>query len=144
MGAKTYLGDTQIKKIFKGDTKIKYVYLGDSLVYADSHVVTYSISSGNVVTKEIDDGADAIANAPTASLPGWTFVGWRTDTAANPAVLPSYTVLSDNVTLYAVFQRTIYMYFNGNGATGGSVATQSATQYYNNGIYTTPTFTIPK
>jgi hypothetical protein len=140
--AKTFIGPDLIKKIYIGNNKIKKVYIGSSHVYSASHIVTYHINTNNIVQKEIDDDTDAISQAPTAELSGWTFVGWREDQAANPTVISSKNVLVDGIHLYAVFKQVVYLYYNGNGASGGSVATQSQFKYYNNSSAANPTFTV--
>lgn len=141
-GKKAYIGDSKVKKIYLGTQKVKKVYLGNTCVFADSHIVTYHISPTNTVTKEIDDGEDCITNAPPAAITGWALVGWRPDTVASSVVLPSKECDADDIHLYAVFQRTLTVSYNGNGATSGSTAAQTGTQYYNNGNYANPSFTL--
>lgn len=81
----------------------------------------------------------------TSAITGWNIVGYRNDMTATSAVDytagQSYT-FDESKTIYAVFSRTLTLSYNGNGATGGSTAAQTGTQYYNNGYYVNPTFTI--
>lgn len=79
-----------------------------------------------------------------ASRSGWTARGWSTSTAANGAISynngASFT-RDSNVTLYGMYQKTVTLSYNGNGATGGSTASQSGTAYYNSrNVTTNPSF----
>lgn len=141
---KLYIGDERIRKVYIGEDRIKKIYIGNDLVFSDSHLVTYHINTNDVRQVEVDDGENALDSqwAPTATLSGFTFVGWRQDTQANPSVLPSKTVTEDNIHLYAVFSRTLTLTYNGNGATSGSTASQTGTQYYNNGNLGNPTLIV--
>ena len=81
----------------------------------------------------------------TSAISGWTLIGYRTDTTATSSVSyaagTAYTFDQDT-TLYAVFNRTLTISYNGAGATSGSTAAQTGTQYYNNGNYANPSFTL--
>jgi len=81
----------------------------------------------------------------TSTLTGWDIVGYRNDMTATSAVDytagQSYT-FDESKTIYAVFSRTLTLSYNGNGATGGSTASQTGTQYYNNGYYGNPSITL--
>lgn len=81
----------------------------------------------------------------TSALTGWNLIGYRNDMTATSAVDytagQSYT-FDESKTIYAVFSRTITLSYNGNGATGGSTAAQTGTQYYNNGYYGNPSITL--
>ena len=127
--AKLFLGNTQKKKIYLGNTQIKKVYRGNILVFSSAHAVTYHIDTGNTVTKEVDDGADCIANAPSVSVSGYTFHGWREDSTASSTVLSSKTCDQDNIHLYAVLKQTVTVTLRG----GDSDVTNSGYKYYNNG-----------
>ena len=81
-----------------------------------------------------------------SSRSGWTARGWSTSTAANGAISynngASFT-RDSNVTLYGMYQKTVTLSYNGNGATGGSTASQSGTAYYNSRNATiNPSFTL--
>ncbi|MBR6641912.1 MAG: InlB B-repeat-containing protein, partial [Clostridia bacterium] len=94
---------------------------------------------------------------PTAtSISSWTFRGWLagsntassnvTWSSSSTKVTPSHDV---NNEIRAVYNRTLTITFNGNGATSGSTANITATQYYNSGktaqtaSISTPSFTLP-
>ena len=81
-----------------------------------------------------------------ASLPGWTARGWSTSTAANGGITYNNGAAftrDSNITLYGMYQQTITLSYNGNGASGGSTAAQSGTRYYNsNGATINPGFTL--
>ena len=81
-----------------------------------------------------------------SSRTGWNVRGWSTSTAANGSITynngASFT-RNSNVTLYGMYQKTVTVSYNGNGATSGSTAAQSGTAYYNsNGNIINPSFTL--
>lgn len=135
--AKTFRQTTQVDKIYRQATAQQKVFFKNYEVYSSGYIVSYHIDTGNVVSKEIDDGDDAIAQAPTATKSGWTFVGWRIDTQANPTVLPSYTVTAD-VSLYAVFTVQITVSLVG----GSTTLYNRGNRYYNNGTIANPAITL--
>ncbi|MDD5924219.1 MAG: InlB B-repeat-containing protein [Clostridia bacterium] len=77
---------------------------------ATNFTVTYNYSAngGTSATKTSASvmSGSAVDLSPTAAKSGWTFVGWNTSSAATTA-LSSYTMPSNNVTLYAIFKRTL-------------------------------------
>ena len=81
-----------------------------------------------------------------ATRSGWIARGWSTGTAADSAI--SYNnatafTRDSNITLYGMYQQTITVTYNGNGNTGGSVAADTGTRYYNsNNTTKNPTFTL--
>lgn len=80
-----------------------------------------------------------------ASLSGWTFRGWATSSAAAAGIAYgsiSGTAFAASTTVYAAYHRTITLSYSGNGATGGSTAAQTGTQYWNTGNISNPTFTL--
>lgn len=96
----------------------------------DKTGTAYYNSAGNTV------GANV--TAPTgASYSGWTWRGWSsggvTLAGGDVAFANGDTVGlgTDNHTIYGLYYQTIYLYYNGNGSTGGSVSTQDGTAYYN-------------
>ena len=136
---KAYLvRDTQsgLKKIYR-------MYHGNERIYPNAGMVTYHVDTNVTYTEEVDID-ESILNPKTftPSKSGWTFVGWKKDTSANSSVISSEVMTGDDVTLYAVFQQTITLSYNGNGATEGSTANQSGTRYYNNGNTVNPSFTL--
>ena len=81
-----------------------------------------------------------------ASSGGWTARGWSTGTAGNSGITynnGAAFIRDSNITLYGMYQQTITLSYNGNGASGGSTAAQSGTRYYNsNGATVNPSFTL--
>ena len=104
----------------------------------DGFTITYNIDAGNSTTQTISAGSSILDYSPTKD--GYTFVGWREDTTANETVLSGTTATKD-MTLYAVFSKSITVSYNANGGSG-SIASQSGTVYYNNGNTVGATFTL--
>lgn len=129
-------------KLFTGNTKVKRMYLGNDKIYSAGNIVTYIVDTNVSYQEEIDEGNSVLS--PTTFMPsktGWMFAGWRTDKTASTPL--SSMIMGDNpITLYAVFTQTITLGYSGNGSTGGSVAVQTGTRYYNNGNYNNPTFVL--
>jgi uncharacterized repeat protein (TIGR02543 family) len=139
-----------------------------SVTYLANHAYTFSQNTtlyaafGRTITVALAGGSVAVYNTGTqlynngnwvhpyiklgtSAIAGWALIGYRGDTAATPSV--TYVAngtyqFSDNVTLYAVFQRTLTLSYNGNGATSGGLTAQTGTQYYNNGNWANPSFTL--
>lgn len=129
-------------KLFTGTTKIKQIYLGNEKIYSAGNIVTYVVDTNVSYQEEIDEGDSALKPISfTPSKAGWTFAGWRTDKTAS-APLSSMIMGETPITLYAVFTQTITLSYNGNGNTGGSVATQTGLRYYNTGNINNPVFTL--
>lgn len=128
--------------------KITHIYLGENTIFFDGVTVTYQIDVGEAEAMHLDDGADVLANAPTAIKEGYDFVGWRKDTVADSKVLTSCTVETEgNFTLYAVFKRDITIGMFPNGGTlieGKSESTLETSCYYNNGNSLGEEVTIPE
>lgn len=118
----------------------------------------YAVFKKNI-TVTLQGGTDEITNTGTryynnsndespvitlgsSVMSGWNLVGYRNDMTATSSVdytaSQSYT-FDESKTLYAVFNRTLTLSYNGNGATSGATAAQTGTQYYNNGYYQNPT-----
>lgn len=121
-------------------------------VYRQSITVTYynNSTSASSTSKDRLYNNGNIANPSftlaQASRSGWTARGWSTSTAANGAISynnnTSFT-RDSNITLYGMYQKTVTLSYNGNGATGGSTASQSGTAYYNsNGSTSNPSFSL--
>lgn len=132
-------------KMYLGNRKVKKAYIGKAKVYSAGNPVTYHVDKGVAYIEDVDEGASCLS--PTSFLPtkaGWTFVGWREDTAASPDVLSIKIMQDSPITLYAVFSKTVTLSFNPNGGTAGNVPAQSKTAYYNAaGTVVNPTFTMP-
>ncbi|MDR3225269.1 MAG: InlB B-repeat-containing protein, partial [Clostridiales Family XIII bacterium] len=131
-----------ISNVFSGVDRSKitlYVPIGKTAAYLNAgwtgfkqiieetpvtaYTVTYNYSEngGSSATKtsaSVYVGA-AIDLTPTASKSGWTFVGWNTNSAATTA-LSSLNMGTSNVTLYAIYKRTL---------TATLIDYSSATQY---------------
>lgn len=136
-------GAVKPKRIFRGEIKVKKIALGSEIVWSGGNICTYQVSPGVTYQEEVEEGATCLVPQTfTPALSGWTFIGWRTDTAANGSVLGSLNMGEEPVTLYAVFRQTITLSYAGNGATSGSTAAQTGYRYYNNGNITNPSFTV--
>lgn len=125
--------------------KLQKIWSEQSVVYSSGNICYYHITTSNIVQVEIDEGDPCIPyKGNTPSLSGWTFIGWRKDSAANGTVLGNGSVVmgENPVHLYAVFRQIITISYNGNGNTGGSTPSQSDYRFYNNGNVYNPTFTL--
>lgn len=122
-----------------------------SLYAVFSKVITVTYYNGNT-TKQIATGYQYYNNGTTVyptftitqnGISGWNAIGWSTSTAANGAIsyktLSGITITSD-ITLYAMYSATVYLYTVANGST----TTHSGVKYYNSGSGATinPTFTV--
>lgn len=92
---------------------------------------------------------NASITAPTgAAISGWTWRGWsghdRQGATEGVSFANGASVgIEANKIYYGLYQQTITLSYNGNGATGGSTSAQSGTRYYNSSNnYSDPTFTI--
>ena len=109
----------------------------------NSYTLTYNYSAngGSSATRtsaSVSFGANADLSV-TASKSGYTFVGWNTDRNATTG-LSSYTMPSNNATLYAIFRKTITATVY-SGSNRSTVKTASVTVYNNtvSGNVTLPT-----
>ena len=112
-------------------------YNGSSSATAHGGTRYYCPGSGSVVNPTF--------TVSPAALSGWSFNGWCTSSGAAAGI--SYSSISGlelaaNLTLYGRYSQTITLSYNGNGASGGSVATQYGTRYWNSGNVANPTFTL--
>ena len=145
----------------KGDAGITYAngaaFTRDSNItlyglYQQTITVTYYNNSTTAATKTgTRYWAPAGAVNPSFTLSqaaksGWTARGWSTGTAADSAVTYNNGAAfsrDSNITLYGMYYQTITVAYNGNGSTGGSVAADTGTRYYNSNTATkNPTFTL--
>lgn len=137
--AKAFLGNTRCK-LYIGSTKIKKGYVGSTLVYSAGSIVTYHIDLDTSYTEELD--SDISCLSPTTfvpSKPGWTFIGWRLDTAASGDVLISKVVEDDPIDLYAVFSQNVTLTL---GMDNTIYSQQTLPKYYNNGNIVNPLFSV--
>lgn len=133
------LNDSKIK-LYLGGNKVRKVFLGTQQVYSAGNIVTYHVDANAVYQEEIDSEASCLS--PKTFIPskaGWTFMGWRGDSAASANVLKSRVMGEEPVTLYAVFRQnvTVTCY---NGSTAASRL--FGEKYYNNGNVANPSFTV--
>ncbi len=138
--------NTVLKNVRHNGQKVKKWYHNGTKVYSVGNVVTYYFNSNDYAQEEIDSEASCLTPKTVNYInhfSGWTFVGWREDKTASSSVLSSKVMGDEPVTLYAVYRRSLTATFNGNGATSGSVASISGTQYYNNGNTANPAITLP-
>lgn len=84
-----------------------------------------------------------------AAYNGWSWRGWSASGNAGATASVAYSSgntisnLSSNHTYYGLYQQTITLSYNGNGATSGSVGNQTGTRYHNSaGNYSNPSFTL--
>ncbi len=99
---------------------------------AAEHTVTYNYSANGGTSAEktsdtVSEGA-LIDLAPSASKEGWEFVGWNTSKTAKTGLI-TLTMGADDVTLYAIYKKTLYYDFY-SGKTGDK-ETRTATIYNN-------------
>lgn len=139
--------DGQIKKIdAEGLIKKVYVHHGPgetALVFSAANTVTYLVDTDVSYTEEVEYGESCLS--PTSFSPiksGYEFVGWREDKKSNKNVLNSKVMDTEPITLYAVFKKTITLSYDGNGASEGSVSSQTGTRVYNNGNHTSDQFKL--
>ncbi len=134
-----YIG-SQKPKFYLGDQKVKAIWLGGVKVYSAGNIVTYHVDTGITYQEEVDEGASVLS--PTSFTPtkqGWTFIGWRQDTAASGTVLTSLAMGDNPVVLYAVFRQAVTVtYYNGSTAASST----SGYRYYNSGNVANPSFTL--
>ncbi len=112
-------------------------YNGSSSPTAHNGTRYYCPGSGSVVNPTFTVSA--------AALSGWSFDGWSTSSVAAAGIdynSISGLSLAANITLYGRYSQIITLSYNGNGASGGSVAAQYSTRYWNSGNVANPTFIL--
>ncbi len=112
--------------------------------FIKKYTVTYDYltNGGNSASLEsatIDMGSQADLTATAIKEDGWTFVGWNTVANAQTA-LTSYTPTGD-VTLYAIFSKTIIVNFYQLGVTTPTSQTQTIYNKTENYTFTAPSVT---
>ncbi|MCL1873997.1 MAG: InlB B-repeat-containing protein [Clostridiales bacterium] len=108
------------------DVKLNNTVTGNTVTY------NYSANGGTSATKTtatLAQGA-AIDLTPTATKSGWTFVGWNTSQNAT-AGLTSLVMGTSNVTLYAIYKKTLTGTFIDYNGTAKSTRTVQVTIYNN-------------
>lgn len=127
-------------KLMIGNQKVKKAFLGASQVYSSGNIVTYQVDSNVSYQEEVEYGASCLTPKTfTPAKSGWTFVGWRSDTALNPDVHKNLAMGDNPITLYAIFQQVITVTYY-NGSTTASNTTGK--RFYNNGKIANPSFTL--
>lgn len=127
-------------KLFIGSKKVSRGYVGNVKVYSSGNIVTYQVDTGVTYTEEVEEGGGCLSPSTfTPQKTGYTFTGWRLDGSASGDVLSSCVMAGDPITLYAVFQKNITVYYY-NGNTTRSTAVKQ--QYYNNGAIVNPSFAL--
>lgn len=145
----TYDKNTMYYCYDNADTQeIKFIYLGQHVIHATGINVTYQIDTNNAITQVAALNNDAIKAAPAVSKAGYTFVGWKSDTNADGAVLKDYILSSANaVKLYAVFKKTITIDMDCMDAEvpeGAEEPSTDAVLFYNNGKVQSEEVLIPE
>ncbi|MCL1853004.1 MAG: InlB B-repeat-containing protein [Peptococcaceae bacterium] len=84
-------------------------------------------TSATVTSAQVNSGG-AVSLTPTAAKANWDFVGWNTDKNATTA-LTSYTMPSNNVTLYAIYKRTLTATLKDYSGTTAATRTAAVTIY---------------
>ena len=109
-----------------------------------THTVTYNYSynggtSASITSATVAEGA-AIDLSPTAIKSGWTFVGWNTNANATTK-LSSLNMGTSNVTLYAIFKKTLTGTFIDYSGTAQKTTTKTTTIWNRDtsGTVTAPT-----
>lgn len=103
-------------------------------------LVTYHTDTGSTFTRKVKKGLSVLNE--TASKSGYTFVGWKQESKANPDVETSLVASGQPMDLYAVFHKTLTTSFVGNGGSG-TTASLTSDNYYNNGVETFTAITLP-
>lgn len=145
----TYDKNTMYYCYDNADTQeIKAIYLGQHVIYATGVSVTYQVDTNNAITQTASLTNDAIASAPTVTKAGYTFVGWKSDTTADDAVIDKYVISSASaIKLYAVFKKTIVIDMDRMDSEllpGAKESSVEALLFYNNGKVKSEEVTIPE
>jgi mannan endo-1,4-beta-mannosidase len=88
----------------------RFILLGDPDPVVAPNQVTFDFAenggtSATVTSTQVASGT-AVSLAGTASKPGWVFVGWNTNKDATTG-LTSYVMPASNVTLFAIYKKTL-------------------------------------
>ena len=142
-------GDVLSSKIMGDEPITLYAVYSQSVA---CNFVSYNKTETKYGTRYYNNGntVNGSVTAPSgASYSGWSWRGWSHNNGTSATLSPRYangaTVSDISVTEnhYGLYEQTIYLYYNGNGSTSGSVSTQSGTRYYNAyGNTSNPTFKL--
>ena len=134
--------ETSATVIKYNNTELDKVIYNGVIVYQRITVNYYCENSIYKSVKIISGNSVDLSSNNAASKSGWSFIGWRTDKTANGTVQSTITAGTSTINLYAVYRQTVTLSYNGNGATGGSTASQTGYRYYNNSNTVNPSFTL--
>ncbi|MCL2783859.1 MAG: InlB B-repeat-containing protein, partial [Propionibacteriaceae bacterium] len=95
--------------------------------YAVSYNATENGGTTTATTAQLASGA-AVPLTPTATKSGWTFIGWNTNKDATTA-LTSLTVGTSNITVYAIFSKTLTVTLKDYNGAAATTRTVSVTIY---------------
>lgn len=115
-------------------------YMEQEMVYGAKTGTRYYNAAGNYKNPTF--------SLSLGALSGWTAIGWAKNSGSATAAKAydptiSGLELDANLYLYGLYQQTITLSYNGNGATGGSVSAQTGIRKYNSfNTYSNPTFTL--
>ena len=129
------------------NTTIYGLYYKTCTLTAKSYNSTQT-ATGTAYYNSAGNTTNATCTVPNGvSYSGWSWRGWGTSTGASASVSyangATYTLGTGDATIYGLYSQIIYLYYNGNSATSGSVSTQSGTRYWNAyGNYSNPSFTL--
>lgn len=141
------------------------IVYGDGVEFArDSNITLYGRYNQTITVTYYDDSTTAKTTSGTryynsignvsnpkftltqSAKSGWTARGWSTGTSGNAAITyenGAEFTRESNVVIYGMYQQSITLSYNGNGATSGSINSQSSVRYYNsNGNYVNPLFVL--
>ena len=132
--AKIYVGNTGYK-LNLGSNKIKRGYIGNILVYSGDVGITYHVddSAGLQYSEIVEEGYSCLSPKsfnPVGLKPGYTFLGWRSDTVPSENVYTELIAGSEPIDLYAVYYIDYQINFYNASTTPVSKLYRA---YYNNG-----------
>lgn len=132
--AKIYVGNTGYK-LNLGSNKIKRGYIGNILVYSGDVGITYHVddSAGLQYNEIVEEGYSCLSPKsfnPVGLKPGYTFLGWRSDTVPSENVYTELIAGSEPIDLYAVYYIDYQINFYNASTTPVSKLYRA---YYNNG-----------
>lgn len=143
-------GDVLSSKIM-GDEPITLYAVFRQTVTVSYYQVSNSAKQQSVGNKYYNNGNyldPTFTIYPNGYGAEWTFRGWTTGTAANDSVTYADIVnreFTSDVTLYVLLQRPVTLSYDGNGASSGSVGSETKYVYlnsYGSNTIINPTFTL--
>ena len=130
---------TQPTEIKYNGTSLTDVKYGSTVVWRKRTVTYYSETGTTRTATYIEGQAISLSSSYAFSKSGYSFVGWRQDRSASSSVISSLTMGSSNVSLYAVYRKSITVTYYNNST---SATSTSGYQYYNTGNVTNPSFKL--